>query len=128
MKKIDVIIVGGGLAWLSCGLELSSKGKSLLLLEREGAVGGRTSSYNLDGIDVESGFHRYIGYYTHLPTVLRKAGGELSEIFMWEEKVHVRVNAEKPLVLGMAPLFGMIKTVNGLVGNRRYLSLKVKLS
>ncbi|OCA81947.1 NAD(P)/FAD-dependent oxidoreductase [Pseudobacillus wudalianchiensis] len=128
MKKFDVIIVGAGLAGLSCGLQLSSKGKKLLLLEREGVVGGRTSSYNLDGMDVESGFHRYIGYYTHLPRVLRKAGVELSEIFMWEEKIHVRVNDEKPLVLGMAPLFGMIKTIKGLVGNRRYLSLKDKLS
>ncbi|RJS58758.1 FAD-dependent oxidoreductase [Bacillus sp. PK3_68] len=128
VKNFDAIIVGGGLAGLSSGLELTSRGKSVLLLEQESVVGGRTSSYNLEGMDVESGFHRYIGYYTYLPKVLRKAGVDLSDIFMWEEKIHVRINDEKPLVLGMAPLLGMIKTIKGVVGNQKYLSLKDKWS
>jgi 15-cis-phytoene desaturase len=128
VKYYDVIIVGGGLAGLSCGLELTLKGKKVLLLEAEGVVGGRTSSYSLNGMDVESGFHRYLGYYTHLPNLLSKAEVELSDIFMWEEKIHVKVNEQKPLVLGIAPLLGMVKTVKGVIGNQSYLSLKDKLS
>ncbi|MFD2922982.1 NAD(P)-binding protein [Halobacillus naozhouensis] len=44
MEKYDAIVVGGGLAGLSSGVLLTSKGKRIL--EAEGVVGGRTSSYN----------------------------------------------------------------------------------
>lgn len=128
VTKYDAIIVGGGLAGLSCGLELSSKGKRILLLEAEKVVGGRTSSYNLNGMEVESGFHRHIGYYSHLPYILRKAGVNPSDIVMWEEKIHIRVDKGKPIVLGIAPLFGMIKMMKGAIGNQKHLSIKDKLS
>ncbi|WP_407675744.1 FAD-dependent oxidoreductase [Peribacillus saganii] len=69
-----MIVVGGGLAGLTCVLEVTLKGKSVLLLEREKVVGGRTSSYDEKGMYIKSGFHRFIGYYTYLPKVHRKAG------------------------------------------------------
>lgn len=77
---------------------------------------------------MESGFHRYIGFYSHLPLLLRKVGIKLSDILTWEEKVHVRMNNGKPLVLGLAPVHGMVKTIQGFIGNQDYLSVKDKLS
>ncbi len=127
-KNFDVIIIGAGLAGLSCSLELTLKGKKILLLESRGVVGGRTSSYFDNGVNIESGFHRYIGFYTHLPNLLKKAGVRLQDLVMWEEKLHIRVDDGKPIVLGVAPLLGIEKTLKGLLGNQLYLSLKDKLS
>ncbi|MCP8968567.1 NAD(P)/FAD-dependent oxidoreductase [Ectobacillus ponti] len=129
MKEFDTVIVGAGLAGLTCGLELSGKGKKVLLLEAEPVVGGRTANYSLGGMEVESGFHRYIGYYTTMPKVLRKAGIRLNEIFTWEEKIEIRVKHDDKLVtLGLAPLFGPLKLISGVLGNNKLLSLRDKLS
>lgn len=128
VPKFDVIIVGAGLAGLSAGVELTLKNKKVLIIEAEPVVGGRTSSYNLDGMDVESGFHRYIGYYSHLPSLLRKVGIKLDDILTWEDKIHVRVDEKHPIELGLAPVFGIIKTIKGVLGNSEYLTIKDKLS
>jgi len=45
MEKVDVIIVGGGLAGLSCALELSDSGMAILVLER----GDFSGSKNVTG-------------------------------------------------------------------------------
>ncbi|WP_170008467.1 hydroxysqualene dehydroxylase [Bacillus fonticola] len=124
----DAIVVGGGLAGLTSGLLLAEKNQKVLVLEAEDQVGGRTSSWNDHGMHVESGFHRYIGYYSQLPKILRKADVELNEMLTWEEKIHVRVGQERPVVMGLAPLFGFVKMIKGLIGNHKYLSLKDKLS
>lgn len=68
-KKYDVIIVGAGLAGLSCAYELSAKGKKVLVIEAHSYAGGRTSSFDDNGMQVESGLHRYIGYYSALPNM-----------------------------------------------------------
>jgi uncharacterized protein with NAD-binding domain and iron-sulfur cluster len=44
MTRTDVVVVGAGLAGLSCALELTSRGREVLLLEAGQVVGGRTSS------------------------------------------------------------------------------------
>lgn len=72
---------------------------------------------------VESGFHRYIGYYSALPEILRKARIRLNDIFTWEEKVEIRVKDEDRLVtLGLAPLYGPLKTIRGILGNNDVIS------
>lgn len=70
--KYDVIIIGSGLAGLTAGLLLTKKGYRVLILEKKPFVGGRTASWDEDGMKVESGFHRVIGYYKHFPRVLKK--------------------------------------------------------
>lgn len=126
--NFDVIIVGAGLAGLSCAVELTKRKKKVLIVEAEPVLGGRTSSYYLDGMEVESGFHRFIGYYSHLPKILKTVGINLNDMLTWEEKVHVRVTDKHPMEFGMAPVFGATKTFKGLFGNNQYLSAKDKIS
>jgi len=129
MKEYDAVIVGAGLAGLSCGLELALKGKKVLILEAHSYVGGRTSSFYDKGMYVESGMHRFIGYYTALPKLLKKAGVKTSDIVTWEDKVDILIkNENKKAVIGIAPLRGFIKTIRGIVGNRDVFTWKDKLS
>ncbi|MGN0375783.1 MAG: FAD-dependent oxidoreductase [Butyrivibrio sp.] len=128
-KKYDVIIVGAGLAGLSCAYELSAKGKSVLVLEAHSYPGGRTSSFMDRGMKVESGLHRHIGYYSAFPKLIRKCGVPLNDIVTWEDKIEILVKDEhKKITLGLAPLWGFVKMIKGLAGNRDVISWKDKIS
>lgn len=125
----DVIVVGAGLAGLSCAHALAVRGKRVLILERHAYAGGRTSSFLDDGMPVESGLHRYIGYYSALPRLLKSCGVSLNEMVTWEEKADVLIkNENKKMVLGLAPVFAPLKTLRGVFGNRDCLSTRDKLS
>lgn len=128
-KEYDVIVVGAGLAGLSCAYELVSKGKKVLILELHSYAGGRTSSFIDEGMKVESGLHRYIGYYSALPKLLKKCDVSIGDIVTWEEKADIYIKgAKKKIELGLAPVFGCKKTIRGILGNREILSTKDKIS
>lgn len=128
-KQYDVIIVGAGLAGLSCAYELSAKGKRVLVLEAHSYAGGRTASFEEQGMEVESGLHRHIGYYSALPKLLKKCGVRLKDIVTWEETADILMKGEKrKLVLGLAPFWGFGKTMKSIFGNREVWSAKDKLS
>lgn len=82
-RKYDVIVVGAGLAGLSCAYELAARGKRVLVLEEKAWPGGRTASFTLEGMPMESGLHRHIGYYAALPALLKACGVELEDIVTW---------------------------------------------
>lgn len=127
--KYDVIVVGAGLAGLSCAYELCEKGKKVLVIEAQDYAGGRTSSFDDNSMQVESGLHRYIGYYSALPKLLKKCGVKIGDIVTWEEKVDILIkDKNKKMVLGLAPFFGPIKTARGVLGNNDILTLQDKLS
>ena len=54
--KVQVAVVGGGLAGLSCALSLQNKGHEVLLLERNSQLGGRVASEVVDGYILDRGF------------------------------------------------------------------------
>lgn len=55
--KYDVVVVGAGVSGLLSALSLSKEGKSVLVLEKEGYVGGVCRSYNVQGYTVDTGPH-----------------------------------------------------------------------
>jgi len=48
-RKVDVVVVGGGLAGLSAARTLVKSGKSVAVLEARDRVGGRTLNHSLGG-------------------------------------------------------------------------------
>lgn len=128
-KKYDAIIVGAGLSGLSCAYKLVAKNKKVLVIEKQNYAGGRTSSFIDNSMPVESGLHRYIGYYSAMPKLLKKCGVKIGDIVTWEEKADILIkNENKKLVLGLAPFFAPVKTLRGVLGNNDILSVRDKLS
>ena len=62
-KKTDVIVVGAGMAGLSCALTLQSAGLDVVVLEAGDRCGGRVQSDRLDGYILDRGFQIYLTAY-----------------------------------------------------------------
>lgn len=128
--KTDVIVVGAGLAGLSCGFELADAGRSVVVLEAQPWVGGRTASWmDSDGMQVESGLHRMLGVYTAFPELLRRAGIDPDTAILWEDEVEFRQPGPgAPAVVSVAPLRDPLRMVADVIGHNAYLSPAAKLS
>ncbi|AFC33561.1 carotene 7,8-desaturase [Paenibacillus mucilaginosus 3016] len=140
----DVIVVGSGLAGLACAFELADQGRRVLVLEAGAVAGGRTSNWKQgsepqshhfpprpspSGMLVESGFHKFLGFYEDLPKLLRRAGIDLDEMLTWEKTMEIRIPDGKTAgEFGIAPVKAPLKTIGGLLGNNDILSYAEKLS
>lgn len=96
MKDYDVIVVVAELSDLSTGEEFVEEGKKVLLLEKQKVIGGRTSFWNENGMEVESGFIGYVGFYEHFPAPLEKAGIAVDTIVAWEDEAEIRLPRGQP--------------------------------
>lgn len=63
MPAHDVLIVGAGLAGLSCALELQSRGARVAILEASDGVGGRQRTDRVDGFLLDRGFQVLLNSY-----------------------------------------------------------------
>src|SRR5690554_6445773 len=102
MPAYDAIIIGGGLAGLSAAFRLAAKELKVLLLEAREHVGGRAASWDDQGMLVESGLHRYLGFYSELPRLMEDAGIDLKKAFIWEDEIEIRVPDGPSAVYGMS--------------------------
>lgn len=127
--KQDVVIIGSGLAGLSAGIELADKGRRVAIFERNHYVGGRTADWVDDGMHVESGLHRWLGFYRALPRLFKKAGLDPEDAVIWEDEVQFRLPDGGPqAVVGMAPLHNPVETFAGWLGNLDWLDAGDKAS
>jgi phytoene dehydrogenase-like protein len=76
MDDTDVIVIGAGLAGLTCALELERSGVSVLLLEREPTPGGRLRTGELNGTPIDLGAHFLSHRYATLRRLIAEAGLE----------------------------------------------------
>ncbi len=64
MATSRVAVVGGGLAGLSAAVELKRTESDVTLFERSRLLGGKATSFTLDGIEVDNGQHVYLACCT----------------------------------------------------------------
>lgn len=113
----DVLIIGAGLAGLTAGYTLAAQGKRVHILEAKPIVGGRTASWHENGMEVESGLHRFLGFYTELPKLMEAAGIDLKSALIWENEIEIRIPDGGPsAVYGMALFNKPFRSVRGLLG------------
>ena len=82
-----VVILGGGLAGLSCGYELSRKGHDIVVLEREPHVGGMASSFIENGDEYwthDFGPHRF---HSGDENLIKHVEEILGENVVWAERL-----------------------------------------
>jgi 15-cis-phytoene desaturase len=128
VKKLDVVIIGGGLAGLSCAEELIDAGKNIMLLEARQILGGRTASWVQNSMKVESGLHRFLGFYTELPKLLEKAGITLNNIVAWEDEIEIRLPDHQPRAVFGASLFHKpLKTIATVIANNDFIKPRDKV-
>lgn len=71
-----VVVVGGGLAGLATGVELSKRGFAVLLLEKRPFLGGRAFSFKdpETGVEVDNGQHVFVGACSNYMQLLHDIG------------------------------------------------------
>jgi squalene-associated FAD-dependent desaturase len=75
MPSQSVLVIGGGLAGLSCAIGLAEAGLRVQLLEKRPHLGGRATSYTLpDGSEVDNCQHVTLGCCTNLADFYRRVG------------------------------------------------------
>lgn len=72
-----VLIVGGGLAGLACGIRLHEAGARPLIFEAGDAPGGRVRTDRVDGFLLDRGFQVYLDAYPETGILLDKSGLDL---------------------------------------------------
>src|SRR5579875_3509211 len=72
------VVVGAGLAGLSAAVALKAAGHAVELIERTRLLGGKATSFTVDGIEVDNGQHVFLGccsdFIAFVEDVWRRAG------------------------------------------------------
>ncbi len=72
----SVAVVGGGLAGLSAALRLKEAGARVELFERSRLLGGRATSFEIDGVEVDNGQHVFLACCEQFIGFARSVGME----------------------------------------------------
>lgn len=125
MERKKAIVIGSGLSGMAAAMDLSDADYQVHILEERNVIGGRTSSWNEKGMMVESGLHRFLGFYSALPSLLHRAGIELNELLCWEDEIEIRTAEGDNAVFAMS-VHKPLKTMASVLGNNDFLSVKDK--
>jgi squalene-associated FAD-dependent desaturase len=71
-----IAVVGAGLAGLAAALELKDAGARVELFERSRLLGGRATSFEIDGHEVDNGQHVFLACCTEFVAFARRIGME----------------------------------------------------
>ncbi len=102
--KKEVVILGGGFAGLAAGVELSSKGHHVTIIEKRGHLGGRAYSFKdpTSGEILDNGQHILMGCYKDTFDFLKKIGTD------------GKVALQKNLTVDFSEPQGVVKTFRAL--------------
>jgi 15-cis-phytoene desaturase len=119
----SVIVVGSGLAGLSCALDLAIGKADVTVLEASGTLGGRSSSWVQDGMPVESGLHKYLGIYRALPELMKRVGVEVEEMITWTDELTYYLTDGVTASFVAAPYRHPLGTLYSAVANTDFLPI-----
>ncbi|HXM53818.1 MAG TPA: FAD-dependent oxidoreductase, partial [Candidatus Dormibacteraeota bacterium] len=116
MRRPRVAVVGAGLAGLASGVALEDAGCAVELFERGRLLGGRTTSFTVDGVEVDNGQHVFLGCCTAFIDLATRLG--LAHELHLQDRFDARVLApgRRPSRLRAAPLPAPWHLAAGLLG------------
>ena len=79
-----VLVIGGGLAGLSCGKYLADAGAAATVIERGKVLGGKVSAWrDEDGDWIETGLHIFFGAYPNMMNLFKEL--DIEDRLQWKE-------------------------------------------
>lgn len=76
-NQFDTVIVGAGFTGLTAALELSRKGKKILVLESDSTPGGLAGTFEFkDGVTIEKFYHHWFDNDVYVPELVKSLGLE----------------------------------------------------
>lgn len=127
MDDADVVIIGSGLAGLSAAYKLADKGRRVLILEAEDVIGGRTASWDEEGMQVESGLHKFLGVYRALPRLLKQSGVDPDDILTWVDAMELHARDGKSAYFTSSPYRHPIATLGSYLSNNHFVPFSQKM-
>jgi squalene-associated FAD-dependent desaturase len=100
----EIIVIGGGLAGLSCAVALTDHGLRVRLFEADIRLGGRASSWSDEhtGDTVDIGPHIFHSEYHNMLGFLQRLGTR--QLITWQPRKVLTLATPQPLALRHAPL------------------------
>ncbi|MFZ0214418.1 MAG: FAD-dependent oxidoreductase, partial [Candidatus Dormiibacterota bacterium] len=72
--KVNVAVVGAGLAGLAAARTLREQGASVRVFERSRLLGGKATSFEVEGEEFDNGQHVFLGCFSAWLQLVRDAG------------------------------------------------------
>ena len=122
-----VVVVGGGFAGLTAAIALQERRHDVVLLERRGVLGGRTTSFRdaVTGEDVDNGTHLMVGAYTATLDLVRRASA--GDLLLPQSNLKIEwVDDDGTTALDCPPFDAPLHLLAGLLGLRVPLSVKLQ--
>jgi uncharacterized protein with NAD-binding domain and iron-sulfur cluster len=103
--ECDVVIIGGGLAGLTCAIGLRDTGLSIIVVEQSGSLGGRARGWTDDktGDPVDIGPHIFLSEYPNTLKLFETLGTR--DRIIWHRDQFITIaDGQHPIVMRMSPL------------------------
>jgi monoamine oxidase len=106
-RKADVIVVGAGLAGLTAARQVRAGGKSVLVMEAQNRVGGRTLSEDIGGGEVADLGGTFIGpTQDHIAALVKELGINTFPTYNTGNNVFIRNDGRRETFASNTPVFG----------------------
>ncbi|HYZ29092.1 MAG TPA: flavin monoamine oxidase family protein [Thermoleophilaceae bacterium] len=106
-KKADVIVVGAGIAGLTAARKLRAAGKSVLVMEAQNRVGGRTLNEDIGGGEIADLGGTFIGpTQDHVAALVKELGIGTFPTYNAGNNVFVRSDGRRETFASNTPVFG----------------------
>jgi monoamine oxidase len=106
-RKADVIVVGAGIAGLTAARKVVAAGKSVIVMEAAGRVGGRTLSEDIGGGQVADMGGTFIGpTQDHIAAIVNELGIPTFPTYNDGNNVFIRSDGRRETFSSNTPVFG----------------------
>src|SRR3954453_14546243 len=106
-RKADVIVVGAGLAGLTAARKIRAAGKSVLVMEAQKRVGGRTLNEDIGGGEIADLGGTFIGpTQDHIAALVNELGINTFPTYNTGNNVFIRSDGRRETFASNTPVFG----------------------